>query len=278
MEAAFNAAPIFFGLDAALSKHQEEQPDMKQPTWLAYHDLAWTESIITSPAEYAEDTEYFGKIINDNSRIEAKTLLHLGCGAGGNDGTFKKHFKVTGVDISEGMLAIARRLNPEVRYIGGDMRNIQLKETFDAVAIPDSIGYMITQEDLRQAIMTAYKHLKPGGILLIVALISEDFRSNNFVYTGSRGDIEVTIFENNYFCEFQPTMYEATFAYLIRRKGNLEVFFDRHTLGLFPLTTWVSLLTDVGFELEQDKMEHSYDRFMPGEGEYHLRVFACRKP
>lgn len=198
---------------------------MKQPTWLAYNDLAWTESIITSPTEYAQDTEYFVKIINDNSRIEVKTLLHLGCGAGGNDYTFKKHFKVTGVDISEGMLALARRLNPEVRYISGDMRNIQLNETFDAVAIPDSVGYMTTTQDIRQAIMTASKHLKPGGILLIVALVSEDFRNNNFVYTGSRGDIEVTIFENNYFCDSQPTLYEATFAYLIRRKGSLEAFF-----------------------------------------------------
>jgi len=40
--------------------------------------------------------------------------------------------------------------------------------------------------------------LKPGGVLLIVANIKEEFRENNFVYTGSKGDVEVTIFENNY--------------------------------------------------------------------------------
>ena len=67
---------------------------MKTTTWRVYSDLAWTESIISSPEEYGEDTELLCKAINEHSNIEARTLLHLGCGAGGNDYTFKKHFKV----------------------------------------------------------------------------------------------------------------------------------------------------------------------------------------
>ncbi len=251
---------------------------MKKAKWRAYSDLAWTESIIAPPGEYAEETELFGRVIKDNSRIEARTLLHLGCGAGGNDYTFKRHFTVTGVDISEDMLELAGKLNPEVTYIRGDMRKIALKECFDAVAIPDCIGYMTTVEDLRKVVTTGCKHLRPGGVLLIVAHTSEGFRGNNFVYTGSNGDVEVTVFENNYVFESTRTTYEATFVYLIRRRGKLEIYTDCHTLGLFTLTTWLSLLKDVGLEVKQMKMEHSYDRFILGEGEYPLLMFICRKP
>ena len=247
--------------------------------WLAYSKLAWTESIIVSPEECVEETEYLARLINDNSRIGVKTLLHLGCGAGGNDYTFKRHFKVTGVDTSEDMLEIARKRNPEAIYICGDMRNIKLKESFDAVVIPDnSIGYMTTVTDLRKVITTACRHIKPGGALLIATLVGEDFKENNFVYAGYKGETQVTIFENNYAFENKPTTYEATLVYLIRRRGNLQILTDRHKLGIFPLTTWLSLLAEAGLKVKHIKIEHSYDRFILGEGKYHLRVFACCKP
>lgn len=251
---------------------------MERSRWLAYGDLAWTDTVVSSPEEARQDTEYFVELIRSNSQIEVKNLHHLGCGAGFNDFTFKREFDVTGVDISEGMLEIARKLNPEVRYIRGDMRNLSLEKTFDSVAIPDSIGYMTTEEDLQRAISTANGHLKPGGVLLIVALVGEDFMENNFVYAGSEGDLQVTIFENNHLSGSDPAIYEAVLVYLIRRQGKLEVICDRHEQGLFPSATWLSLLEDLGLEVRQKVMEDSYDDFLLGEGRYRLRAFICRKP
>lgn len=251
---------------------------MKKPKWRAYNELAWTDPIIAPPEEYAEETEIFSKVIKENSKIKPKNLLHLGCGAGGHDYTFKKHFKVTGVDLSSGMLEIARNRNQDVTYLHGDMRTVNLGERFDAVAIPDSISYMTTVEDLYSAIITAYKHLKPGGVLLIAANIKEEFTENNFVYTGSKEDVEITIFENNYIPNPDGTTYEATLIYLIRHKGKLEIHTDCHILGLFSLKTWLELLKEVGFEVKHMKMEHMYDCFIMGEGKYPLLVFACAKP
>jgi len=251
---------------------------MKTTKWHAYSDLAWTEPIIAPPKEYAEETELFSKAIKEHSKIEARTLLHLGCGAGGNDYTFKKHFNVTGVDISEGMLEIARKLNPEVTYLYGDMRTIRLSECFDAVAIPDSIGHMTTLEDLRKAIITADKHLKPGGVLLIVADIRKDFKDKNFVYTGSKGDVEVTLFENNYIPDPNGTILEVTCFFLIRRKGKLEIHTESDIVGIFKMEVWLNLLKEVGFEINQMRLEHSYDRYILGGDEYPLSMFVCNKP
>lgn len=61
-----------------------------------YSDLAWVFPIISPPEDYIEETEQFRKIIQEHSLIEARTLLNLGCGAGHNDYTLKKHFEVTG--------------------------------------------------------------------------------------------------------------------------------------------------------------------------------------
>ena len=246
--------------------------------WLAYDELAWTEQIIAPPDEYAEETEFLVNAIKEHSKIKVKTLLHLGCGAGGNDYIFKRHYKVTGVDISKKMLEIARDLNPEAVYYPGDMRTIELDEFFDAVVVPESIDYMRTEHELHSVMVTAHKHLKPGGMFLVVANIAERFRQNNFVYTGSRGDIEITLFENNYIPAPSATTYEVTLVYLIRRKGKLEVYTDHHVLGLFKLQTWLDLLKKAGFDIvNQISIDHTYDRFITGEGNYPRLMFVCRK-
>ncbi len=247
---------------------------MQETKWLSYGDLAWTESIVAPPGDYAEETEFYVNILKENAEIATGTLLHLGCGAGGNDYTFKKHFKVTGVDISEGMLRIARKVNPEVTYVYGDMRSIDLKEHFDAVAVPDSIDYMSTLPDLEMAIGTACKHLKPGGVLLIVAKTREEFRENNFCYTGEKDGVEITIFENNHVSETNSATYEAILVYLIRREGKLTIHSDRHVLGLFSQVEWLSLFQSAGLRVKRLRRDGAYDRFLLGGGEYPMQVFV----
>jgi len=246
--------------------------------WHAYSDLAWTEPIIAPPEDYVKETELFIKIIKDQSKTEVETLLHLGCGAGGNDYTFKKAFKVTGVDISEHMLSIARQLNPDVAYRHGDMRTIELRTYFDAVAIPDSIGYMTTIKDLRSALVTSYWHLKPNGTLLIVAYIAEHFHENNFIYTGCKENVEITVFENNHIPDPTQNIYEATIIYLIRKYGKLEIYPDCHQIGIFSLDTWLNLLKKAGFvNINQINLDHAYDRYLFGEGKYPLLILTCNR-
>lgn len=222
-----------------------------------YHDLAWVWPIISPPEHYVEETEYFCSVIRQHSRIEVKNILHLGCGGGHNDHYLRKHFEVTGVDISEAMLGLAGQLNPEVTYLLGDMRSVRLKKTFDSVALLDSVGYMLTTNDLVAAFATAFAHLKPGGVLLTTPdFTTERFQQNK---TSSRvcckGDIEIMFLENYYDPDPTDTTYESTFVYLIRREGALEIETDRHLCGIFPSKTWRSLLKKSGFEVKQSEFK-----------------------
>ena len=192
--------------------------------------------------------------------------------------TFKKHFQVTGVDISEDMLSLAKELNPEIEYIHGDMRTIDLGRKFDAVAIPDSIDYMKTKTDLEKLIRTANNHLNPGGVLLIVAHPKETFKENNFVYTGEKGDIEITVFENNHILNSAKTKYEAIFIYLIRQNCQLKIYSDRHVIGLFSKETWFNLFKDKKLQTKDIPLENSYDEYILGDTDYPQSIFVCVKP
>jgi ubiquinone/menaquinone biosynthesis C-methylase UbiE len=203
--------------------------------------------------------------------------LHLGCGAGGHDLYFKKHYKVTGVDISSGMLEKAKAANPEIEYIEGDMRTIRLDRQFDCVVIPDSIDYMVTLDDFKQVIHTSAIHLKSDGVLLIVGKTKETFKNNNFAYMGENGDTHVTLFENNYVNPYIPDTYEITMLYLIRQKGKLSKYIEESKAGLFPKKTWDEVLDNAGFNMETRKLDGIYDEYLLGEGEYPLTIFIGRK-
>jgi SAM-dependent methyltransferase len=199
-------------------------------------------------------------------------MLHLGCGAGGHDYHFKKHFQITGIDISEGMLGIAGETNPEVKYIQADMRTVHLSRKFDAVIIPDSIMYMTTLADLKKAISNSVRHLKPGGVFLVTTHMKEDFQNNNFAYSGENKDIHITVFENNHIVS--DTTYEATIVYLIRQKGKLHIYNEIHTLGLFPYIDWLKIFKDNNLKIDEFKIDHLYDKYLLEDGRYKLKIFT----
>jgi len=246
-------------------------------TWTAYNELAWTEDWLADPAEYEDEVGVYVDLIKRAALEPPVTLLHLGSGAGGHDWIFKRHFAVTGVDLSPGMLDKARVAHPDIEYLEGDMRTLRLNRQFDAVAIPDSIDYMASLHDLRLAIQTAAIHLKPGGVLLVVAKTAETFQDNNFVYTGDKDGVQVTLFENNFVNPSCPNTYEVTFVYLIRRHGELTIRTDHQVLGLFSQTTWEQVFNDAELAMQKTTLNGIYDKYLLGNGEYPLTVFIGRK-
>jgi SAM-dependent methyltransferase len=238
-----------------------------------YDDLAWTWPIISPPEDYVDESEHFARVIREHAGVSAQSLLHLGCGGGHNDHTLKLHFKVTGVDVSPSMLDLARRLNPDVMYREGDIRSIRLDEHFDAVAILDSVSYMLTEDDLRSAFETAYVHLRPGGVLLTyVEQTRQSFKQNMTTYmTRVRGDTEIAFIENYYDPVPADTTYECTFVYLIREQGDLRIETDSHLAGLFTLDLWQESLKVAGFDVKQLSMEDSPERGS-------IPLLVCIKP
>ena len=217
-----------------------------------YHDLAWTWPIVSPPGRYTREAHAIRRLIRGRAP-GARTLLHLGCGGGHLDKTLKRAFEITGVDLSPAMLALARRLNPDVAYRVGDMRSIRLRRTFDAVVIADSIAYMLTNRELLAAFGTAFVHLVPGGVFLTyVERTPATFRQDATTRAiARRGDVEVVLIENQHDPDPADTTYESTFVYLIRRRGRLRIVTDRHRLGLFPLPVWRGLLRRAGFRVTQ---------------------------
>ncbi len=245
--------------------------------WISYNQLAWTEDFLADPEDYEQEVAHYVDLVREHASLPVHTLLHLGCGAGGQDHFFKRAFSVTGVDLSIGMLDKARAKNPEIEYIEGDMRTVRLDRQFDAVVIPDSIDYIATMGGLQQVIHTAALHLRPGGVLLVVCSTAEQYRNNNFVYSGEKGDVHVTLFENNFASPYKPQTHEITLFYLIRRHGELKTYSEHIIAGLFAQASWEAVFKEAGLTVYSQDLFGSYDQYLLDNGEYTQTIFIGRK-
>lgn len=100
-------------------------------------------------------------------------ILDLGCGRGRHSLSLaRRGYKVTGLDLSEASIQIARRRAAEqgvegVRFLVGDMRE-PFDETVDAVVnLFTTFGYFQTDNENRQVLANIYEMLRPGGRVLI---------------------------------------------------------------------------------------------------------------
>jgi len=159
---------------------------------------------------------------------------------------------MTLVDLSEEMLDVSRRLNPECEHVRGDMRTIRLGRTFDAVLVHDAVDYMTTEDDLRQVIETAFLHCRPGGLAVFVP----DHVADTFEpFSGGGGGGSDASGRQASFTEWTwdpdpaDDWIQAEYEFVLRSAdATVQVVEETHRLGAFSRAAWLRLLGDVGFE------------------------------
>jgi SAM-dependent methyltransferase len=226
-----------------------------------YGELAEWWPIFQAPGEYKEEAAYFARTLIESSKPPPRRLLELGSGGGNNAFHLKSHFDMTLVDLSPGMLAVSQAINPECEHVKGDIRKIRLGRTFDAVFVHDAICHMTTEADLRAVMKTAFDHLRPGGVALLVpdevreTFAEETDHGGNDADRGSVRYLQWITDPNP-----RDNTYVVDFAILIRDgQGQTRLVHDRHTLGLFARAKWRSLMRDVGFRLRT--INEEFDEF-----------------
>jgi SAM-dependent methyltransferase len=114
--------------------------------------------------DYESECDILEKIFKHYG--SAHTILDLGCGTGNHAIPLSKRgYQVTGVDISDDMLNIARQKSSQPNFIYGDLLNIDLGEQFDSVLMMFAVlGYQLMNVNI--ALQNVHRHLKRGGLFI----------------------------------------------------------------------------------------------------------------
>jgi demethylmenaquinone methyltransferase/2-methoxy-6-polyprenyl-1,4-benzoquinol methylase len=121
---------------------------------------------ITRLFSFWQDSGWKRDLIAYLPKALSPRCLDLACGTGDLSFLLAARYPqghVTGLDLTEDMLVLARRTNhyPNVIFVKGDMEHLDIiSETMDIV----TGGYALRNApDLKQAIAEIYRVLKPGG-------------------------------------------------------------------------------------------------------------------
>jgi len=126
-------------------------------------------NLLYADKNYKDEANYICNLIDKNSTIEVNDILNLGCGTGNHDLYLSvKGYKITGIDLSENMINIAKSRNiANSDFLVSDIRTLNLEKQFDCIiSLFHVASYQTTNQDLEQYFETAYKHLKPNGIFI----------------------------------------------------------------------------------------------------------------
>lgn len=134
--------------------------------YAAYYDLLYTSK------NYEAEVNYVDALIKKYCP-STKTILDLGCGTGTHGFHFaRRNYDVTGVDLSDKMVAIAKKKQDEkkiknISFSQGDITSLKLNKQFDTVvSLFHVMNYLTTNNNMKAGFDTAAKHICKGGIFI----------------------------------------------------------------------------------------------------------------
>ena len=136
-----------------------------------FDEIAFLYDQLMSGVPYREWANYLKRILKRYDH-RPKTMLDLCCGTGTVSLLLAKEgFKVTGVDISPGMIELATRkaqtMGIRADFHAQDAASFRLGKKFDLVfSFFDSLNYITESADLQQAFYRVWEHLNPGGLFI----------------------------------------------------------------------------------------------------------------
>ncbi len=210
------------------------------------------------------------KISRYNKNV--RTILELGCGTGNNLINFGEKTDLTGIDISDEMLKVARKKVPHGTFYRMDIREFSFKNKYDLIlCLYDTLNHILLFSEWKKLFANVNRHLSEGGLFIF--------------------DIN-TLAKLEYFSAISPFMHKFSSGYLIvnikkifRNTFNWNLMiFENKRLNIYSLLELN--IKESSFEIEKILKElFKYFKVLRIEdengrkaGDHNERVFfVCQK-
>lgn len=247
---------------------------------MSYEQLAYVYDHLMADAPYESWVEF---LCREKERFQAPGIrvLDLGCGTGElSIRMIKQGFDVTGVDLSENMLAVAAERAGEEGLVlplfQQDMSKLEGLPSFDIVTIfCDSLNYLSTPEEVKKTFCQVYRHLNPGGLFLfdVHSTYQIEHIYSNQTFTWNEEEIAY-IWDSFPGKEPLSIEHDLTFFILDDHTGKYERIEELHQQRTYPVNDFMQWLNENGFEVPSITADFTGN---PPEETSRRIFFTCRK-
>ncbi|MFX1317185.1 MAG: class I SAM-dependent methyltransferase [Promethearchaeota archaeon] len=212
--------------------------------------------------EVKSDITFFQKCFQQYSDVEVKRVLEPACGPGMFLEILPQFgYYVLGYDLSPAMVNYSKeRLKNggftinEADTIVGNMKNMKFKEQFDAAFICiNSLGYLISNEDISSHFKIMGQTLKKGGIYIVEISCKCDELKNEKKFDDTwyikedSLELELTWAVNWY--DIEHRIRHVDFCMRINDNGDKIVVEEAHELRLWLFNEFKEFASMGGFEI-----------------------------
>ena len=242
---------------------------------MIYDSLSQVYDLFTEDFDYPLWAEKYIELLHSKTR-SVEEICDVGCGTGSILLEFmKRGLKVTGLDISEGMLMAAREKAMDSGFapllLRQDMREMRLAHRVDAlVCVCDGINYLKTEKGAEAFFDRAFDSVKPGGAFAF------DFSSEEKLI--GLADIGLFAEEKDraaytLFCSREDRLVEMDLRLFVQLENGLyRRFAEKHSQRIWKPDEITAMLERAGFT--DITIEHADLRGFGGD-----RIFvACIRP
>lgn len=208
---------------------------------------------IYSFKDYKTESEKIIAYIQQYASTEAHTLLDIACGTGEHARYLADQYQLTGIDIDDDLLDIARGKLPQVQFHVADMRDFALDSRFDVITcLFSAIAYVVTPDALHQTIKNMANHLSKGGVLLVEPWFSPGVMENKrvSVLTVEGDNFKIVRMARTTLIDNVSTL---NFEYLIGTADGIQHLTERHEMGLFSHDEYQQAFMQAGLTVHYDE-------------------------
>ena len=220
------------------------------------------DAIYKGVVNYKEETTALERVFRRYHKGNVKTILDVSAGTGNFTFLFaSRGYKTIGIDLSEEMLRVARAKNKQntVKFLKMDMRNINLRQNFDAiVSLFGGFGYLLDDKSVKKCFTGVKSHLnKKGlfifefwqvsGILPSSSSWGRGYLSWNKVEDKSKLILRISESKFDQLKRIHTTDYDM---YIIDKKSKklLDSFREVHQLRAYKISKVKELLSSCGLK------------------------------
>lgn len=100
--------------------------------------------------------------------LNIKSVLDVACGTGIlASKLYNENFEVSGIDISEDMINVAKETTTGIEFAVADMVNFTLNKKFQLITCAfDALNYLVTDSDMKKTLKNVFLHLEDNGIFI----------------------------------------------------------------------------------------------------------------
>jgi SAM-dependent methyltransferase len=201
--------------------------------------------------KWLELVEVYGK----QYQVKGTKLLDIACGTGELSCRFALNgFQVTGVDLSEDMLAIAQAKSDEnglsIPFFQQNMAELEGLEKYDYITIfCDSINYLSEEAEVLETFKGVHNHLQENGLFLFDIhseyKMETIFKDQTFTHISD----DICYIWNCFPGEYPLSVeHELTFFVSVTEGRTYERIEEYHFQRTFPFEKYKDWLAKTGFE------------------------------